>query len=286
MDPSPTTRVCLNCGTGLYGSYCHCCGQKDQNRRIPLTSLFHDVVHDMLHWDKKVLGTLWLVFARPGLVAQEYLEGRRIRHVPPFRLYIVTSFILFLALSAVPVATKAKEGRNNNPVLQVSVQNETTPSQSIQEKRKRSPWEESLRARSKKAQDNPELFKRTFLSNLSKSLFILMPIFAALLMLLHWRAKSLFVDHMVVTLYHHVVSFVVILGLIGLAELPGDDWGCVPGALLLCLPPLHLAMTLQHLYRRGWFRSVVKAGLVSLLYGLLILGVLAGLMFYSLPAAN
>jgi hypothetical protein len=271
----------------LQGAYCHRCGQKDQQRRLPLKALLHDVIHDLWHMDHKVLESLWLLVRHPGLLAEEYLAGRRVRHLPPFRLYVITSFALFLAFSFVPISTSAK-GSKPAHGIQVGVPKaavgpaQAPPAGSVE--MSSSPgWASDLQARAQKAGQDPERFFRTFLSNLSKSLFLLMPLFAGILMLLHLRSKTLFVDHMVLSLHQHVVTFLAILLLMGLSALPGKGWGCLPGGLLFLAPPVHLALALQRLFRRGWGRSFAKAALASMLYGLVLVAALVGLSLLSLP---
>ena len=304
-------QPCLNCGTPLQGTYCYQCGQKAQNRRLPLKALLHDVLHDLLHLDHKILESLWLLIRRPGFLAEEYLAGRRVRHVPPFRLYVIASFALFMAFSFIHVGDthgKANKATPSNVVTlhsstpdhkeagQTALSEETDKAEhtgkagkaeSGEKEGKANAWAKDLNARAKLAQQDPERFYHTFLSNLSKSLFVLMPVFAALLLLLHLRwSESLFVDHMVVALHHHVVCFLAILLLMGLNALPGDGWGCIPGPIIFFAPLVHLAATLQRLYRRGWLRSIAKAILVSGVYGFIVSVVLIGLLWLSLPKVH
>jgi hypothetical protein len=290
-DPIPSPGLCLNCDAELQGTFCHRCGQKAQNRRLPLKALLHDVMHDLWHLDHKVLESLWLLVRRPGFLAQEYLQGRRVRHLPPFRLYVLTSFALFMAFSFVPVGSKGKEGKPAEAfhlelaagkAEQAAPQDPARPAKAAHTP----DWAVRLKERAKRAKEDPDRFYRAFLSNLSKSLFVLMPLFAGLLMLLHLRSKALYVDHMVISLHHHVVSFLAILLLMGLAALPGKDWGCLPGFLIFLGPPVHLTASLQRIYRRGWVRSALKAALVSVVYGLIVSAALVGLMIWSLPKAG
>ncbi len=293
-DPTPTERLCLNCDTELQGAFCHLCGQKAQNRRLPLKALLHDVMHDLWHLDHKILESLWLLMRHPGLMAEDYLAGRRVRHLPPFRLYILSSFALFLAFSFVPVGPRVSDGRPAPgihlaaPMVKEdgAVVTPATAAKDHPEKPARSAWVADLKVRVKHAQQDPDHYYHTFLSNLSKSLFVLMPLFAGLLMFLHLRSKTLFVDHMVLSLHHHVVSFLAILLLMGLAALPGNGWGCLPGFFIFLAPPVHLTVSLQRLYRRGWVRSFAKAALASAVYGLIVGAVLVGLTLLSLPKAG
>lgn len=293
-ESTPSQRLCLNCDTELQGTFCYVCGQKAQNRRLPLKALLHDVVHDLWHLDHKVLESMWLLVRHPGFLAEEYLLGRRVRHLPPFRLYVLSSFALFMAFSFVPVGPKSHNGKPGHGVLlstpkvnvDIADAEADTPSAATDPKKATPAWAEEIKVRAKRASQDPDRFYRTFLSNLSKSLFLLMPLFAGLLMLLHLRTKTLFVDHMVISLHHHVVSFLTILVLMGFTLLPWGAWGCLPGFFVFLAPPVHLAASLQRLFRRGWVRSSIKAALASVIYGFIVSAVLLGLTILSLPKAS
>lgn len=281
---APTVRLCLNCAEALQGRYCHRCGQRDQERRLPLKALFHDVLHDIWHLDHKILHSVWLLITRPGLLTLDYLEGRRMRWVPPFRLYIFVSFVLFAALSTIRMVGDRKAAQNQTPrapaPVALAVSSKDAPNTPAKAK---SPWAADLKARGKRAQENPDQYQRLFLANLSKALFLLMPLFAGLLHLTYLRRKTLFVDHMVLSLHHHTLSFFVILGLMGLNALPGEDWGTIPGCLLFFLPPVHLGAALRRIHGQSWGKSLLKAALVSGAYALVVGAVLVGLLIYSLP---
>jgi len=106
-----------------------------------------------------------------------------------------------------------------------------------------------------------------------------------MLHLLSLRKKPFFVDHLILSLHYHTFTFLVILALMGLAALPGEDWGVIPGLALLLLPPLHLAASLRRLHDQGWIKSLLKAAMVSVAYGGTVLVTLLGLLLLSLPKA-
>lgn len=91
---------CRNCGTVVTGRYCGNCGQLAQTFHRPIWSLASEVLGDFLSLDGRVMRTLPSLMLRPGKVTKEYLAGKRQRFVPPFRLYLLTSFIYFLMLFA------------------------------------------------------------------------------------------------------------------------------------------------------------------------------------------
>lgn len=91
---------CLNCNAAISGQYCWNCGQRSNTRLISLFELVRDAFGDMFELDSRLWRTLIPLFAKPGFLTAEYLRGRRARYMPPFRMYLVMSFIFFLLTTA------------------------------------------------------------------------------------------------------------------------------------------------------------------------------------------
>ena len=68
---------------------------------LSLAHAWHHLVHEMLHFDGRILQSIWLLFARPGQLTLDFLEGRRARHVHPVRLFLVFSAIFSVSTSGV-----------------------------------------------------------------------------------------------------------------------------------------------------------------------------------------
>ncbi|MDJ0748772.1 MAG: DUF3667 domain-containing protein [Woeseiaceae bacterium] len=92
----PEHEHCLNCGTRLHGQYCGHCGQRATSRLISLWELLRDAFGDMFELDSRLWRTLIPLLRRPGQLTRDYLEGRRARYMPPFRMYLVLSVIFFV----------------------------------------------------------------------------------------------------------------------------------------------------------------------------------------------
>ena len=90
---------CLNCDASLQGQYCWNCGQRGNTRLISLFELLRDAFGDMFELDSRLWRTLIPLSVRPGVLTDEYLRGRRARYMPPFRMYLVLSFVFFLLAS-------------------------------------------------------------------------------------------------------------------------------------------------------------------------------------------
>jgi hypothetical protein len=94
--PAGEMPQCLNCGAHLRGQYCGQCGQRARNRLISLWELLREAFGDLFELDSRLWRTLVPLLARPGLLTHDYLQGRRARYMPPFRMYLVLSLLFFL----------------------------------------------------------------------------------------------------------------------------------------------------------------------------------------------
>lgn len=99
-QPPAGTR-CLNCETELTGRYCHECGQEYADQHRSILHLTWETIESMFHVDGRLWRTLPWLFFRPGQLSKEYFEGKRARHVPPFRTFLVSLLIFILAAEAV-----------------------------------------------------------------------------------------------------------------------------------------------------------------------------------------
>lgn len=97
--PAPGTP-CANCATPLQGPYCYACGQPADDHHRSLPHLAWEGIEGLTHLDGRLAQTLPALLFRPGKLARDHFEGRRARHVPPFRLFLVTLLVFMFVLEA------------------------------------------------------------------------------------------------------------------------------------------------------------------------------------------
>jgi len=87
---------CLNCGTLLTAddNFCPYCGQKSHTHRLTIGHLLHEFFHSFTHADKGFLGITADLAIKPGLVAREYIAGKRKKYFNPFTYYLLCIAIL------------------------------------------------------------------------------------------------------------------------------------------------------------------------------------------------
>lgn len=98
-DSATPGLTCRNCGAKLQGKFCHQCGQREDNRNIRFLTLAREVASDVFDWDAGFWKTLVALLFKPGFLSAEYFAGRKARYLPPVRLYLAISFIMFLLIS-------------------------------------------------------------------------------------------------------------------------------------------------------------------------------------------
>ena len=91
-----STTNCLNCGQPLTTTdrFCSQCGQKGDTHRLKWHDIWHDAVHYFTHADKGIFHLLRELAIRPGLVAREFMAGRRKTYFKPLNFFLIVAGIL------------------------------------------------------------------------------------------------------------------------------------------------------------------------------------------------
>ena len=94
----PPGEPCRNCGTVVTERYCTRCGQLASNFHRPFFSLIASSLADTFALDSRLWRTVPMLMFRPGRVTRNYLDGKRARYVPPFRMFLLASVLFFLTV--------------------------------------------------------------------------------------------------------------------------------------------------------------------------------------------
>lgn len=79
--------------------FCPTCGQKTDTHRLNMGHIWHDVIHAFTHADKGFLYTLRELVIRPGIVAREYVSGKRRKYFNPFSFLFIVMGVYLIANS-------------------------------------------------------------------------------------------------------------------------------------------------------------------------------------------
>jgi len=230
-----TLPECSNCGAALTGPYCAACGQHAHGSARSVGVLFEDAWHVMTHVDGRFWQTLYTLLLRPGRLTQEYFAERRARYLPPVRLYLVLS-VLFFALgplgprgggetrverpkSDARMATDAQaaHGLARDQAASASTANagnrfnvdfndcaKITSSFRWLEKPLRQACERNVAL-------GGAPVRAAFVANIPKMMFVFLPLIALVMLLLYWRPRRYYVEHLVFFLHTHAAMFLILL---------------------------------------------------------------------------
>jgi hypothetical protein len=116
---------CLNCGAPLNGAYCSTCGQAAHVHRS-LSSIGHDILHGVFHFEGKVWHTLPELFLHPGRLTRRYIDGERAKFVSPMALYLFTVFLMFAIFGMIGGPFPHDEHTNTNINILTKAQTQQT----------------------------------------------------------------------------------------------------------------------------------------------------------------
>jgi len=126
---APLTH-CENCGAQLTGRYCAQCGQAAIDYRRSFRHVIVDVLDSFLNWDSKFFATIGLLIAKPWRLTNEFLAGKRVRHVHPLRLYLLASILFFFAVNYWAKSVNLQSGKlspKDRDEIKTELKNENLP---------------------------------------------------------------------------------------------------------------------------------------------------------------
>ncbi len=197
---------CKNCGAALSGKFCSQCGQPDKHSDPTFHEFLHELVHEFLHLDGKIFATLKALILKPGLLSADYFAGRRAWCIGAVRLYLTFSVLFFVVSgwhTGLRVLVDGKEVPDSQ--LKASITSKMKPSDT-----QGSSFSAHLNRMIVAAADNPELVRHTFLTNISRVMFLLVPLFALGLWIVYRKHGKHYPAFLYFSLHYHAFLFVAL----------------------------------------------------------------------------
>lgn len=184
----PLVNNCLNCGSIVTGRFCSECGQR-ASFHLGMHDLAHDLFHEFLHFDEKILRTLRLLLFKPGALTTEFIEGKRARSIGPIRLYLLASALFFWIVFTF-----------GSSIGKLTIGGQSAP---IGGKEAGSA---PVMAGGKDIHKVAEAFGHAF----PKAIFILMPIAALIFWALYRRRQPYYISHLYFAIHLHAFIFITL----------------------------------------------------------------------------
>ena len=223
-------------------------------------TLFHDAWHVVTHVDGRFWQTILALSLKPGRLTKDYFAERRARYLPPVRLYLVLSVILFAFASlghprGVLFALDSKAAANDPGRAAEIATIKKEASEAIKEAKARgaaivesdaddvskggsdfrldaaqcasahSDWkwlDQPLRdVCMRNVADHGQGFVNALNSSIPKMMFVFLPLMALVMLLLYWWPRHFYVEHLVFFLHTHAAVFLLLLAELVLSRLGG-----------------------------------------------------------------
>lgn len=197
------------------GPYCFDCGQHARESARSFSALFHDAWHTATHLDGRFWQSLYTLLLKPGKLTKEYFAERRARYLPPVRLYLVLSVLFF----AFGLATPHK----NSGLPSVAATHDAAPAKKkswsvfdigdCNDVKSSFGWLQNTLRQSclRNQEDRGESVEHAFIANIPKMMFLLVPMMALVMLILYWRPRRYYVEHLVFFLHNHAAIFLLLL---------------------------------------------------------------------------
>lgn len=97
------TQHCLNCQSELNEGdvFCSNCGQRVDNNVLKIKVIWTEFYENYLSLDTRLGRSIVPFLFKPGFLTKEFVQGRRVSYLNPFRFYLFISIFFFFTLGLV-----------------------------------------------------------------------------------------------------------------------------------------------------------------------------------------
>lgn len=280
--------TCKNCDNTFTGHFCNNCGQSAKDFDRPVSVLIVDAMSNMWAFDTRLWKTLKSIMLKPGEMALDYIEGKRVRYMPPFRLYLFISFIFFLLLKIsadsdtniklISIEDKADKAKKEQ-VVEINPEYADLPS--IQSQMNLGSKSGKGSRNFEEVKQNKELYISRFFTYLSWALIVMMPLYAMLLWFLFRKNQKHYLAHFIFSLNQHAFLFVIFSVLIIISLIFPQKQTMYEAWLLLAFP-VYLIAGGRKLYKVKWSRIIIRMATAFFLYQIIIVSMIVLVLYLVL----
>ena len=279
------TATCANCAAEVPGKFCGRCGQRLEHEIHSVWHFTQEATEDLTHADSRLWGTLFALLFKPGFLTREFLDGRRVRYLPPLRLYLVLSVLFFLVIGSSHGDPRAIQVTSNShhPSVKLVRADEVNllaakPGETPEQRADRvckpeydGPARELIlnfarKACRKSMLDNGRTVGEALLHNVPRAMFIFLPALAVLMKLMYRRPRRYYVEHLLFFVHNHAFAF-LLFGLYALLSwiVPASLEDLLTPIVLLYFP-YYLFGSMRRVYGQGRWLTFTKYVALSLAY--------------------
>lgn len=261
----------------------------------------HELVAEHFGLDSKVARTLIALVRWPGRLTNEFIQGRRVRYVPPLRLYLSLSVLFFLLSALTEHARTVRSkgvieagggivridttGAGNSRVVHiddstsgattVSVKNSSFLADTLHSGTLTRWFKRRMNARvaefRKDGKSAATQLGTEFQRELPDAIFLLVPMLALLLSVVYFGQHRFYAEHLVFAL--HFQAFVFAALMVAMIPIPLLD------VTVWLAGVVYAYLALRTVYGEGKGTTALKLGVLGVGFGVCVVIVMALLAF-------
>ncbi len=114
---------CLNCKQPISNkdNFCSNCGQVNDLKPLSIKQYLSELLAGLFSFDTRTLTTLYQLVFKPGKVTKNYISGKRMCYVNPFKMYLHISILFFLMIGIINFLDDYKEKESFNNIASINV---------------------------------------------------------------------------------------------------------------------------------------------------------------------
>lgn len=287
---------CKNCETEFSGNFCPECGQSKTDYDKPLRFLFYDFAGNVFAFDSRLWKTFITLITHPGQTSLDFIHGKRMRYMPPFRMYVFISFVFFLLLNLNTFRNEKSEKMEHTAVIDslkneqvyagVYYKTEVENKENVNKSTKNGTLKIGNKEIDLKEVATHQRFYITkFLKGLSFSLFLLMPFYGFMLWLFFRKTYRYYMGHLVLAINQQAFTFIILI-IVLIIKLVFPHWQNSPESYLLLFLPVYFVVGARKMYANKWITTIWKLTVIWFFYLLISIANLAVIFYYTFFITN
>jgi hypothetical protein len=283
-EPKASIPTCDNCGAEVPDKFCGRCGQRREHALHSVWHFSREVTEDMTHADSRLWSTILALLFKPGFLTREFIAGRRMRYLPPLRLYLVLSVAFFLVLgthhqdkAVVLTPSRTGSGLEVKPADQVD-DLAARPGETTEQRAARlcdphydGPFAGFVTPFLKKGctkyvEDKGRSAAEAFIHTLPRAMFVFLPLLALVMKPLYWRPNRYYVEHLLFFLHNHAFGFLVFALLMLVTRFAPSSIGNWATFLVWLYLPYYLFVSMRRVYGQSRWLTFAKLTVLSFAY--------------------
>lgn len=280
--------TCLNCGHDLDHSdrYCPNCGQRNSNKELSLYQLLSEYFAGVFAYDSKLFSSIRLLISSPGKLSQEFLSGKRVRYVNPFRFFISISILFFILISSLlNIGTNNFSGMvqaSDNMSFDLNNKGDEDIPKDVFQELDQNHYLDFDEAKEKynlddnfyielkfiytraiyKMKHEPQGFINYIFSKLPFFIFFFIPIFTLISYLFYVRRDFTYIEHLVFNFNLSTVFFIVLTINVLISSFLNINWI----KYFMFLYFVYLFIATKRFYGQGYIKTFIKTCLSALFF--------------------